>query len=193
MASGKNADEERNEYNELNPAQAFYIFLENKVKPYYQSLTISGQSFRDDQLWVHDIDMVYTINELAIRELFRKYQRPGQDTLTEPDFDRMLIEDAKIPGVTHAMVREAFGMSQMTVVQESDEKAFATYSHSKFAENLEVLARISVFLFEGSEMESEDLKLKLEHLLNELFKTINKKVKFNRIIIEEFSDSDDDY
>ena len=49
-------------------------------------------------------------------------------------------------------------------------------------------------MFEGSEMEDEKLSWKLEHVLDVLFGTLlNKKVTRNRIIVEEFSDSDDDY
>ena len=49
-------------------------------------------------------------------------------------------------------------------------------------------------LFEGSEMEEEPLKWKLEHVLQELMDNImHQKITRNRIIIEEFSDSDDDY
>ena len=49
-------------------------------------------------------------------------------------------------------------------------------------------------MFEGSEMEDEKLSWKLEHVLDILFGTLlHKKVTRNRIIVEEFSDSDDDY
>ena len=91
------------------------------------------------------------------------------------------------------MVREAFGMSQQTVISESDERQFATYSKSKHVESLEVLARVADLLFRGSEMEDEPLKYKLEHLLAELLRLVHKKIQYNKVIIEEFSDSDDDY
>lgn len=56
-----------------------------------------------------------------------------------------------------------------------------------------MLARVADLLFKGSEMEDEPLKYKLEHLLSDLLRLVNKKIKYNKLIIEEFSDSDDDY
>lgn len=60
---------------------------------------------------------------------------------------------------------------------------------------LEILARVSVSMFQDSEMEEESLKWKLEHVLEELFSSMNgnHQIIKNQIIIEEFSDSDDDY
>ena len=57
-----------------------------------------------------------------------------------------------------------------------------------------MLARVAMLMFEGSEMEEEKLSWKLEHVLEVLFGSLlHKKVTRNQIIIEEFSDSDDDY
>ena len=38
-------------------------------------------------------------------------------TLTEDDLEKMIVVDSNLP-VNRAMVREAFGMSQMTVINE---------------------------------------------------------------------------
>ena len=51
------------EYQELTASQSFYLFIENVVKPFYDSSTIKWQSFRDDELWCHDIQLIYTLNE----------------------------------------------------------------------------------------------------------------------------------
>jgi len=52
---------------------------------------------------------------------------------------------------------------------ESDEIAFASYSKAKFCEFLEIVSRLAVLLFEGSEMEDNSLKIKLEHVMDQLF------------------------
>ena len=67
------------------------------------------------------------------------------------------------------MVREAWGMSQMTVAWESDEAQWNAYNRAKYSEFLEIVARIAMLLFEGSEMESNPLQDKLEHVLESLF------------------------
>lgn len=85
-------------------------------------------------------------------------------------------------------------MSQMTVVNETNPKELENYQKTKYVEFLEVLARTADLMFEGSEMEEEPLKWKLEHVLQELFGSVlNTQFTRNRIVIEEFSDSDDDY
>ena len=62
-----------NEYNNLTPSQAFYIFIEQKVKPFFHTKQMSGQAFRDDDLWTHDIEIIFTLNEMSLRNLFNKY------------------------------------------------------------------------------------------------------------------------
>jgi len=59
---------------------------------------------------------------------------------------------------------------------------------------LEIIARVSTSLFKDTEMESESLKWKLEHVLKKIFgEILHESLTHNEIIIEEFSDSDDDY
>ena len=86
-------------------------------------MKIAWQSFRDDDLWHHDIEMVYTLNEENLRALFRKYLQPKASSLTETDFQRMIFYDSSLP-VTKNMIREAYGMSQQTVINETDQKSW---------------------------------------------------------------------
>ena len=62
-----------------------------------------------------------------------------------------------------------------------------------YVEFLEFLARIAELYFEGSEMEELDLHEKLEHLLDELLPLVQAKRVKQTTVIEEFSESDDDY
>ena len=61
------------QYTELTPSQAWYLFIENQLKPYHEKIQIMWQQFRDEELWVHDIEMIFTVNEPAIRALFKQY------------------------------------------------------------------------------------------------------------------------
>ena len=57
-----------------------------------------------------------------------------------------------------------------------------------------MIARIATLFFEGSEMADMALAWKLEHVLSKIFKSALKQKLFrNKIVVEEFSDSDDDY
>ena len=91
------------------------------------------------------------------------------------------------------MVREAFSMSKQTVINETDRDSFATYSKARYVEFLELIGRMANILFRGTELEGKSLQWKLEHVLQELFQKMHLEMLRNRIIIEEFSDSDDDY
>ena len=62
-----------------------------------------------------------------------------------------------------------------------------------YVEFLEFLARIAELYFEGSEMEELDLHVKLEYLLDELLPLVKAKRIKQTTVIEEFSESDDDY
>ena len=70
-------------------------------------------------MWTHDIEIIYTLNEVPLRALFQKYCRPRQATLSVDDFTKMICDDSDLH-VSPALVREAYGMSQMTVINESD-------------------------------------------------------------------------
>ena len=137
---------EFNPYNELNGSQSFYFFVESKLKPWYLEKDIQWQSFRDDYLWVHEIEMVVTLNDPALKALFKNYCRPGSQFMNERDFHNLFIRDSKIP-VTAKMIREAYGMSQQTVILETDRSSYEAYDKCKYVEFLEVIARIAVILF----------------------------------------------
>ena len=62
-----------------------------------------------------------------------------------------------------------------------------------YVEFLEFLARIAELYFEGSEMEELELHQKLEFLLDEILPVVGAKRVKQTTVIEEFSESDDDY
>lgn len=109
------------------------------------------------------------------------------------DFERMLVDDCDF-GLTSDTVRRCFSLSQMTVVNETDEKGAQKYNYVLYVEFLEAIARIAHFIFEGTEQEDGRLAMKLEIVLEMLFKQILKQgINKNIVVIEEFSDSDSDY
>ena len=48
-------------------------------------------------------------------------------------------------------------------------------------------------IFKGSEQSEIPLEEKLEYILTDLLPLVGHEYKTNRIVIQEFSDSDDDY
>lgn len=79
-------------------------------------------------------------------------------------------------------------------MRESNKSYFDGYNHTLYVEFLEFIARIAVIFFRDSELNEETLEWKVEYILEQLLQPIlQKKLVKNRIVIEEFSDSDDDY
>ena len=83
----------------------------------------------------------------------------------------MVIHDCNL-GLSHNQVQEAFAMSQMTVISESEEKSWAKYEGCIYVEFLEVIARVADTMFRETEMEGERLAWKLEQVLDMLFQRI---------------------
>ena len=63
----------------------------------------------------------------------------------------------------------------------------------ELTEFLEFLARIAELYFKGSEMEELELFQKIEYLLDEILPLVGAKRVKQVTVIEEFSESDDDY
>lgn len=70
---------------ELTPNRCWFLFLKHKIKPMYEREHISMRDFRENELWQHDIEMVYTLNESGLRVLFKKYSQPGGKSMLFED------------------------------------------------------------------------------------------------------------
>ena len=78
-------------------------------------------------------------------------------------------------------------------MHEEDEKLYRQYNKLTFVEFLEFISRITDMAFKESELERLTLEEKLEYTLTDWLPIVDKKYQRNKIIIEEFSDSDEDY
>lgn len=56
-----------------------------------------------------------------------------------------------------------------------------------------MIARLVDLQFANSELSELDLEEKLEFIITDLLKVVDLDFKYNRVVIEEFSDSDDEY
>ena len=86
----------------------------------------------------------------------------------------MILEDAKL-ALNKPLVKYAYVMSKMSVVDETSHEALSTYNKMIFVEFLEFLGRIAELYFEGSEMEELELHQKLEFLLDEILPVVGAK------------------
>ena len=149
----------------------------------YKKNKISQHVFREDKLHQPDVETVYTMNEQALRKIYLMKTLEGRDTKLKPhNADWMIVQDChtlfrndlplKLP---YKMINEAFGMSQIHMVNEFDKNSLQDYNKLTYLEFLEFLARIAELYFEESEMEDLDLHVKIEYLLDEILPLVNAK------------------
>ena len=81
----------------------------------------------------------------------------------------------------------------MSVVNELDKKSQVTYIQITYVEFLEFLARIAELVFADTEMFDLMLSEKIGLMLDDLLTVVDCERVKQKIIIEEFSESDDDY
>ena len=79
------------------------------------------------------------------------------------------------------------------MVAEQDLTANQYYARLSYLEFLEFITRISLTLFEGTEMEEISHAQKVEHFLEHMLSLVGVKLNKQQYIVEEFSSSDEDY
>ena len=177
------------------------MFINNKLKQYHESLDIKWNDFRSNYIWQHDVEELFTLNESGIRKIYTEYSHHNRDYVLKPhnatwmiyeDCEELLKFDCQL-NMNRFIIREAFALSKMPVNQEHDSKALPKYKKLLYVEFLEFLARVSDLFFAGSEMESLELHEKIEYVLDEILPIVNYKRVKQEIIIDEFSESDEDY
>lgn len=104
----------------------------------------------------------------------------------------LIKRDGKLV-IDKAHVKYAFTMCKMSVIEETAPEAVGIYQKLQYVEFLEFLGRVAELYFEGSEMEELELHHKLEYLLDELLPIVDAKRVKQETVINEFSESDDDY
>lgn len=72
-------------------------------------------------------------------------------------------------------IRQCFGESKMTVINEQDKDAAHKYNKLVYVEFLEFIARLAMTLFDGTELEEKELHEKIELVLDEIFAYFNMK------------------
>ena len=103
------------EYQQLTPSQAWHCFLEYVLRPFCNENKLNWQRFRFEELWVHDVELLITINNAILSQLFKKYCKQGNKYLQISDLEQMMYHDCQL-GLKLDKIRNAFSMSKMTVV-----------------------------------------------------------------------------
>ena len=64
---------------------------------------------------MHDVELLITINNAILSQLFKKYCKQGNKYLQISDLEQMMYYDCQL-GLKLDKIRNAFSMSKMTVV-----------------------------------------------------------------------------
>jgi len=75
---------------------AFYMLIKLKLVPFYKKMKIGQKLFRDNFMKHPDIEVVFTMNERAIRMIYQKKSLQNRDTKLKPhNADWMVMEDCQ--------------------------------------------------------------------------------------------------
>lgn len=85
-----------------------------------------------------------------------------------------------------------YGMCKMTVPQESEETT-AKYKRLAFVEFLEFIGRVAEMKYRNSDLEDLSLAQKIEFILDDMLAMVDVKRRDVNIVIDELSESDDEY
>ena len=181
--------------------RAFFVFIEEILVPYYRKIQHKFAEFREQQIWDKDVETMFTMNEKALHQLYRMYGQMNQgkngkphtaDFMTVYECVQLMKYDSPLK-LTRATIRQAFALCKMSVINELDKKSQVTYIQITFVEFLEFLARIAELHFKDTEMEELLLSEKIGFMLDDLLTVVGCERVVQKIVIEEFSESDDDY
>ena len=109
------------------------ILGEYKFKPW--------QEFRDDVLWSNEVDALYKANAVQLNKVYDKlFNVKSQQYEGLRNSIQLLTRDIDI-GLTERNVKFCFGMSKMTIIDETNH--LAEYNKLKYPEFLEFIGRLA--------------------------------------------------
>ena len=63
-------DKKDNEFQKVPLSRSFGTFLEQKLSQYFVDQGLNRSSFKEEQLWDREVDMVFSINQKSIKQIF---------------------------------------------------------------------------------------------------------------------------
>lgn len=114
--------------------------------------------------------------------------------MTVKDAIKLFTEDTGIFHSTQSKnVSYCFGMSKITIINETKADAAVKYNSLKFEEFLEMIGRVAHLKYNLQEHAEITLSQKIEFILDEILAVVKEKRNDPEIYIEDESESDKDY
>ena len=149
--------------------------------------TEEWHEFRQDNVWNLAVNDVLSANKEGVLKLMSSRYTTRKQYLSLVDMKNMICKDSGLL-IGEPEVNYCFGMSKMTLVSErSNYKHYKTIKEPEF---MEFLVRLADYKYKTW---AQPINIKLELLLDELFRMIGYKRVPVKVDIEEHSESDDDY
>lgn len=150
------------------------------------------QEFRDKHLWTVDVNDVLEANLEGLRKVYAVFFDPRKKFMSMSDALDLMIRLTPL-ALTEKDAFFCYGMSKMTVANEVEEST-VKYKRLQFVELLEMVGRIAEVKFRGTEMDATlTLAQKIEFVLDDILPLGGAKRKDVKIVVEEHSESDDEY
>ena len=147
------------------------------------------QEFRDEELWVRDVNLVFDQNVEPLRRLYRKSFTIKEPYLTYQDAVNMISRDSGLE-ISYKDAVRCYGLSKMTVKNEQEKGVANPYKKMLFVEFLEYIGRIAQEKYKAS---SQPLYIKIEKVLDVILtlvgstrKEIQRRVE---VTVEESDES----
>lgn len=183
----------RTKYMETGQASSYETALDKLFDEHLSqhTPTQAWQRWREQELWTLPINDMYNFNLDTLRKLYTT-------AISEYKGRKMSFADALTMflfrydfKIGERVVKYCYGMSKMTIINEDYQRD--RYYLLDFVEFLEMIGRIALVKYEGSDMEREPLVRKIEFVVDSLFTLLN--VERSEVVLEEedISDSDPDY
>jgi hypothetical protein len=181
-------------YREIGISNSYHQALEKIIKenvlanykPY------PWQEFRDRELWCVEVNDVFEANMEGLKKLYAFFFDPRKKFMSMQDAIDMMIKLTPLL-MTEKDAYFCYGMCKMTCVNEAEESTLR-YKRMQFVELFELIGRIAEVKFRGTEFEtSMTLAQRIEFVLDDIFTLVDVRRRDVNIIIDEQSESDDEY
>lgn len=148
------------------------------------------QETREDYVWTLDVDDLLRANLDGLQKVYCHFS--SKRKITHDECCKIFTHYLPTP-LPLAQAKFAYGMSKMSVAEEMRPTDYKGYLHMEFVEFLEMVCRVALLKFKGSDLDGKELPEKVEYVLEELLALVGVEKQKPQVEQVEVSESDEDY
>ena len=127
-------------------------------------------------IWAEAVDDLLRVNLAGLEQVYDKYKRPNKKLIAMEDAVRIFHQHSAVD-ITEPQAKFAYGMSKQTVIDESRASDTRGYLVMELCEFLEMICRVALAKFKGSDLETLSLPQKVEFVLDDLLALVGLERK----------------